>query len=85
MPELTLDYDQRHALMRHLDSVRVTELVRREPPPHARARGGTHQWLASRRRLPPAADGRADHTEERANGQLTADGNPRLQLSPRSR
>src|SRR5665213_1788181 len=27
MPELALDNDQRHALMRHLDRVRVTELM----------------------------------------------------------
>lgn len=33
LPELTLDDHQRHALMCHLDRVRVTELVRREPSP----------------------------------------------------
>lgn len=32
--ELALDDDQRHALMRHLHSVRVTELMRRETSPH---------------------------------------------------
>ncbi len=58
--------------------------MRREPSPHARARRGTRQLLASRRRLPPATDGcAANHTEERADGQLTPDGYPRLQLRPR--
>ena len=33
VPELALDDDQWHALMRHLDRVRVTQLMRREPPP----------------------------------------------------
>jgi len=81
MPQLTLDNDQRHTLMRHLDRVRVTKLMRREPSPHASARRGTSQLLASRRRLPPAANGcAADHTEQRADGQLTPEGDPRLQL-----
>jgi hypothetical protein len=31
--ELALDDDERHAFARHLDGVRVAELVRREPPP----------------------------------------------------
>jgi hypothetical protein len=32
--ELALDDDERHTLTRHLDGVRVTQLVRREAPPH---------------------------------------------------
>jgi hypothetical protein len=31
MPELALDHDLRHTLVRHLDRVRMPELVRREP------------------------------------------------------
>jgi hypothetical protein len=38
--KLTLDNHQRNALMRHLDRVSVPELMRREPPTHARRRGG---------------------------------------------
>jgi hypothetical protein len=34
MPELPLDDRQRDPFVRHLDRVRVSELVRREPPPH---------------------------------------------------
>jgi hypothetical protein len=33
--ELTLNDDQRHAFLRHLNRVRVTEPVRREAPTHA--------------------------------------------------
>jgi hypothetical protein len=40
MPELALDNDQRHTLMRHLDRVCVAELMRREPPTHPSPRGG---------------------------------------------
>jgi hypothetical protein len=36
MPELALDDDQRHAFPRHFHCVRVPELMRREPPAHAR-------------------------------------------------
>jgi hypothetical protein len=35
MPKLTLDHDQRDALVRHLDRVRIPELMRREPAAHA--------------------------------------------------
>jgi hypothetical protein len=41
MPQLALDDVQRHALPRHLDRVRVTQLMRREAPPHASLRSGT--------------------------------------------
>jgi len=34
MPELPLDDDQRHTLARHLDSVSMPELMRRQPPTH---------------------------------------------------
>ncbi len=36
MAELALDDDQRNALARHLDGVRMTELVRGESPAYAR-------------------------------------------------
>jgi hypothetical protein len=35
VPELTLDHDERDALVRHLDSVGVPQLVRRESPSDA--------------------------------------------------
>jgi hypothetical protein len=34
MPELALDDRQRDPLVRHLDRVSMSELVRRKPPPH---------------------------------------------------
>jgi hypothetical protein len=34
MPELALDDRQRDPLVRHLDRMRVPELVRGEPPPN---------------------------------------------------
>jgi hypothetical protein len=34
VPELSLDHIQGHALARHLDSVRMSELVRRESAAH---------------------------------------------------
>ena len=53
--ELTLDNNQWHALVRHLDSVRMTQLMRREPPPHTRLGRGARQLLASRGGLPAPA------------------------------
>src|ERR1700729_857674 len=35
MPELPLDNRQRDPFVRHLDRVRMTQLVRREPTPHS--------------------------------------------------
>jgi hypothetical protein len=46
VPQLALDHNQRHALMRHLNSVRMTKLMRREPSPHARLGCGAPQLLA---------------------------------------
>jgi hypothetical protein len=44
---LALDDNQGHSLMRHLDSVCVTQLMRRKPPPHTRPQGCARQLLAS--------------------------------------
>ena len=82
--ELALDDDQRHSFMRHLDGVRMTELMRREPPPDARACCGARQLLAGRGWLPaPARSRAANHTRQRADRQLTTGSHPRLQLRPR--
>jgi hypothetical protein len=43
VPELTLDHDQRHAFTRHLDRVRMPQLVRCEPSPDARSEGRVAQ------------------------------------------
>jgi hypothetical protein len=47
VPELALNDDQWHALMRHLDRVRVTELMRCEPTAHARLLSSSRQLLAA--------------------------------------
>src|SRR5665213_1562195 len=83
MPELALDDDQWHTLVRHLDRVRVTELTRREPTAHSRVRRGARQLLARRTGLPVTTSSRAaDHAQQRADRQLAPDGEPRLQLGP---
>ncbi len=41
MPELALNDDKRHTFVRHLDRVRVPELVGSEPPTDAGCRAGT--------------------------------------------
>jgi hypothetical protein len=46
--ELALDHDQRHALVRHLDCMRMTELMGSEPPPHTRLECGAPKLLAGR-------------------------------------
>lgn len=43
MAELALDDEQWDAFARHLDGVRMSELVRREPTPHARVAGCSPQ------------------------------------------
>ena len=52
--ELALDDDQRHALARHLDRVRVAQLVRREASPHAGLAAAAAQLARGRRRLTTA-------------------------------
>jgi hypothetical protein len=46
VPELPLDDDERDALVRHLDRVRVPQLVRRESPSDARCGSRVVQLLA---------------------------------------
>jgi hypothetical protein len=84
MTELALDHNERDALMRHLNSVGMAQLMRREPPPHTRTGCGAGQLFAGCGLLPALAGGRAaDHTQQRAHRQLTPSGHPRLQLRPR--
>ena len=81
MPELSLDNDQRHALVGHLDRVRMPELMGREPAPDSRCYGGPAQLAARRCRLPVAPGGWAvDHAEQRADRELDAELLPRLKL-----
>ena len=81
MAELALDDVQRHALAQQLERMRVTQLVRREPPSHTCVSRATVQHR-SRRRGAPRATARAavDHAEQRADRHLLARSQPRLQL-----
>ena len=45
VPKLSLDHDQRYALMRHLNRVGMPQLMRREVPSHAGAGGRVVQLL----------------------------------------
>jgi hypothetical protein len=54
VPELTLDYDERDALVRHLDRVGVAQLVRREPAPNASFGGRMMRLVCARPTLPIA-------------------------------
>jgi hypothetical protein len=77
MPELSLDDDQRNALVRHLDRVGVPELVWCEASPHSRCRCCSAELLASGGLVPvPTRSGPVNDTQQRANGQLAPDVHP---------
>jgi hypothetical protein len=77
VPELSLDDDERDALVRHLDRVRVQQLVRRESPSDARCGSGVVQLLARGRGFPTPSRGRSvDHAQQRADRELAADLEP---------
>ena len=57
LPELTLDHDERNALVGHFDRMSVPQPVRRERPPHT-CLSGSIELLACGRRLPAASSGR---------------------------
>ena len=83
MPQLALNYDQRHALMRELDSVSMSQLMWGKAPMDASRFRGSAQLLASRGGLPPPSCGRSvDHAEQRADRQRRADLLPSVQLVP---
>jgi hypothetical protein len=73
--ELALDDNQRHAFVRHLDSVRVTKLVRRKAPANpGRCRSAAHLGPSCGVR-PPSSAGRAgDDAEQRSHREREAAG-----------
>jgi hypothetical protein len=84
VPELALDHDQRHAVVRHLNRMSVPELVWREPAPYPGFNGRAMQLLGRGGCFPPTARSRSmDHTEQRPDPQLTTDLEPRIKLVPR--
>jgi hypothetical protein len=79
--KLTLNHDQRNALVRHLDRVGVSQLVRRESTSHTRRGSRVMQLLARRRRFPTSAGSRSmDHAQQCADRQLAADLQPWVEL-----
>ena len=73
MPELGLDNEQRHPLARHLDRVRVAQLMRRKTPPDTGVGGGVVQLRADAGGRPRAAGGRAaQYAEQRADRECGA-------------
>ena len=69
--ELPLDSHQWHALVRELDSVRMPQLMRREPPADARRFRCATQLFASRGGLPSPPGGMAvDYADGAPTGRV---------------
>jgi hypothetical protein len=81
VPELALDDDQRHPLVGHLHSVGVAQLMGRQPAAHPGPDAGATQFSADGGGRPrAAAAGAVQHAEQRADRQLAAVLDPRLEL-----
>jgi len=73
MPELPLDNRQRDPFVRHLDRVRMPELVGRKPPAHPRlGRESAKLTTGGSRRPTPTAGGTGEDAERRADRELDA-------------
>jgi hypothetical protein len=83
VPELPLDDEQRDPLARHLDRVRVAELMRREPAPDPGGHGGVVQLGADsgRSEWPPACRA-AQEAEQPAGRQFPAEFEPWVEVRP---
>ena len=80
--ELPLDHDE----LCHLDRVRVTKLVRREPPPDARGASRVMQLLARGGGFPaPTGGWSVDHAQERPDRELAASLKPWVSWSQAQR
>ena len=67
MSELSLDHDKRDTFVRHLNRVRVPQLVGREAPSDSCGRGRVMQLFARGRRFPTSSGRRSvDHAQHRA-------------------
>src|SRR5947209_19272923 len=83
MPELSLDHDQRDPLARHLDRVRVPELMRREPATNTRLLSGVMQLAANPgARARPSACRAAQNAAQRAERQGGAELEPWFEVRP---
>ncbi len=84
MSELPLDDQQRYTLARHLDRVRVAQLMWREATAHSSASSRSVQLSSHAGRCPwPTLSRAAKHTEKRADRQLGSQLKPRRELTPR--
>jgi hypothetical protein len=82
-PSCPLDHDERDALMRHLDRVRMLQLVRCETSTDASCGRGMMQLLARGGGRPTPTRGRSvNHAQQRAGWELTADLEPWVDLAP---
>jgi hypothetical protein len=80
MRELPLDHDQRDAFVRHLDSVRMPQLMRRHPAANPGVGGGPLELFAGGGGFPaPAGCRSVDHAQQRAGREAGADLHPRLE------
>jgi hypothetical protein len=81
--ELALDHDQRHTFTRHFDGVGVPELVWREAPADTGCESRPAKLCSGRCARPRStACGPVDDAEERPDGKLDSQLEPRLQLLP---
>jgi hypothetical protein len=80
---LALNHHERYALMSHLDRVRMPKLMWREPPSDACSRGGVVELLSGGGCFPTPAGGWAvEHAQKRADRELLAGLDPRVELIP---
>ena len=79
--EMALDHDQRDPFTRHLNRVRVPQLMRREPTTHpGRDRGVVQLFAEARRGARPAAGRPAQDAEQSFDRQGRAQLEPRLEV-----
>jgi hypothetical protein len=81
MPELPLNDRNRDPLARHLDSMSVPKLMRRQPPTDTGTHSSRPELLARRGRRPRPTGGRTtQHTQQRPDRQRCAQLDPRPDL-----
>jgi hypothetical protein len=81
--ELPLDHYERDTFVRHLNGVRVSQLVWRKAPSHACGRSRVMQLFSRGRRFPTSSGGRSvDCTKQCADRKLAADLEPGVELVP---
>ena len=83
MPELALNHDERDSFVGHFDRVCMSQLMRRESPPHTCRGGGACELLAGRCCLPMTARSRTvNYAQQRTDQQPCTHLKPWIQLLP---